>query len=83
MLHGEHMLEAVTLRNRLTGPERDIETGFLFLCLGGVPNTEWAVEVGIVRDEEGYLVTGPDLRRYGCCIGESWKVNREPVFSGN
>jgi thioredoxin reductase (NADPH) len=80
VLHGEHMLEAITLRNRLTGEERVIETGYLFLCLGGVPNTEWAAEVGIVRDEEGYLVTGPDLRRYGCRIGESWKVNREPYY---
>jgi len=35
-LHGEHMLEAVTLRNRLTGEERTIEMSFLFLCLGGV-----------------------------------------------
>jgi thioredoxin reductase (NADPH) len=79
-LHGEHMLEAVTLINRRTGAERTIETGFLFLCLGGLPNTEWAVEVGIVRDEEGYLVTGPDLRRYGCCTGETWKVNRDPYY---
>jgi thioredoxin reductase (NADPH) len=38
-LHGEHMLEAVTLRNRLTGEELTIEMSFLFLCLGGVPNT--------------------------------------------
>jgi hypothetical protein len=29
------------------------------------PNTQWAKEVGIVRDEEGYLVTGPDLRKFG------------------
>ncbi len=52
---------------------------FLFLCLGGVPNTEWAVEVGVVRDEEGYLVTGPDLPRYGC-MRETWKLNREPYY---
>jgi hypothetical protein len=26
---------------------------------------ERAKEVGIVRDEEGYLVTGPDLRKFG------------------
>ena len=67
------------LTNRLTGDERTVKTSFLFLCLGGVPNTEWAVEVGIIRDEQGYLVTGPDLHRYGV-IGESWKLNREPYY---
>jgi len=44
-----------------------------------LPNTEWAVEVGVVRDEEGYPVTGPDLPRYGC-MGETWKLNREPYY---
>ena len=63
-LHGDDMLRAVTLRNSETGEERIIETSFLFLCLGGVPNTQWAKAVGIVRDEEGYLVTGPEIRKY-------------------
>ena len=62
-LHGDDMLRAVTVRNCETGEERTIETSFLFLCLGGVPNTQWAKEVGIIRDEQGYLVTGPDLRK--------------------
>jgi thioredoxin reductase (NADPH) len=78
-LHGDDMLRAVTLRNCETGDERMIETSFLFLCLGGVPNTQWAKEVGIVRDEEGYLVTGPDLRKFGLPT-ETWKLNREPYY---
>jgi thioredoxin reductase (NADPH) len=78
-LHGDDMLQAVTLRNCETGEERMIETSFLFLCLGGVPNTQWAKEVGIVRDEDGYLVTGPDLRKFGT-PGEAWKLNREPYY---
>src|SRR6476660_567805 len=78
-LHGDDMLRAVTLRNCETGEERTIETSFLFLCLGGVPNTQWANEVGIVRDEEGYLVTGPDLRKFST-PGETWKLNREPYY---
>ena len=78
-LHGDDMLRAVTLRNCETGEERMIETSFLFLCLGGVPNTQWAKEVGIVRDEEGYLVTGPDLRKFSS-PGETWKLNREPYY---
>ena len=64
-LHGDDMLRAITIRNCETGEERTIETSFLFLCLGGVPNTQWAKEVGIIRDEQGYLVTGPDFRKFG------------------
>ncbi len=78
-LLGDDMLRAVTIRNCETGEERTIETSFLFLCLGGVPNTQWAKEVGISRDEQGYLVTGPDLRKFGP-VTESWKLNREPYF---
>ena len=78
-LRGDDMLRAVTVRNCETGEERTIETSFLFLCLGGVPNTQWAKEVGIIRDEQGYLVTGPDLRKFGPVI-ESWKLNREPYY---
>ena len=78
-LHGDDMLRAITIRNYETGEERTIETSFLFLCLGGVPNTQWAKEVGIIRDEQGYLVTGPDLRKFSPVI-ESWKLNREPYY---
>jgi thioredoxin reductase (NADPH) len=78
-LHGDDMLRAITIHNCETGEERSIETSFLFLCLGGVPNTQWAKEVGIIRDEQGYLVTGPDLRKFGP-VNESWKLNREPYY---
>ena len=63
----------------MTGEERLIESSFLFRCLGGVPHSLWAKEVGIVRDEEGYLVTGPDLRKFST-PGETWKLNREPYY---
>jgi thioredoxin reductase (NADPH) len=78
-LHGDDVLRAITIRNCETGEERTIETSFLFLCLGGVPNTQWAKEVGIVRDEQGYLVTGPDLRKFSS-LAEIWKLNREPYY---
>ncbi len=78
-LHGDEMLHAVMLRNMKTGEQRTIETSSLFLCLGGVPNTEWAEAVGIVRDEEGYLVTGPDLGR-GDTLPANWTLNREPYY---
>jgi thioredoxin reductase (NADPH) len=78
-LQGEEVLRSVTARNKLTQEERMIETSWLFLCLGGVPHTEWAKEVGIVRDDAGYLVTGPDLSMNG---GRplNWPLDRSPFY---
>ncbi|HXJ44248.1 MAG TPA: FAD-dependent oxidoreductase [Bryobacteraceae bacterium] len=78
-LHGNGALEAVTLRNNRTGDTRRAETRNLFLCLGGVPYTEWADAVGIVRDSEGYLMTGPDLLKDGKWP-ELWQLDRAPYY---
>ena len=81
-LHGDDILRAITIRNCETGEERTIETSFLFLCLGGVPNTQWAKEVGIVRDEQGYLVTGPDLRKFSSA-GRDLEAQPRTLLSGD
>jgi thioredoxin reductase (NADPH) len=78
-LQGDDGLTAVTVRNAKTGEERRIDTRWLFLCLGGVPHTQWAADVGIVRDEEGYLVTGPDLMTDGE-LPKSWEHDRNPYY---
>jgi thioredoxin reductase (NADPH) len=78
-LHGDRILRAVTLRNNETGEKRIVETCWLFLCLGGTPRTDWAEEVGIVRDDAGYLVTGPDLLRNGD-RPPNWPLNRDPYY---
>lgn len=78
-LHGTNRLEAITLTNKETGQQRTVETCWLFLCLGGSPNTEWAGDVGIVRDEQCYLVTGPDLRKHEV-LTKKWPLDREPYY---
>jgi thioredoxin reductase (NADPH) len=78
-LQGESQLRAVTLRNNETGGEMVVETSWLFLCLGGMPHTDWAVEVGIIRDEAGYLMTGPDLQKNGK-RPENWQLDRDPYY---
>jgi len=78
-LEGDHMLRAIRLKDRTTEEEWTAETNWLFLCLGGIPNTQWAAEVGIVRDQGGYLMTGPDLLRNGYGT-RNWTLNREPYY---
>lgn len=78
-LHGHNVLRAITLRNKQTDKEWVEETSWLFLCLGGIPQTQWALEVGIVRDEAGYIVTGPDLLKNGQ-RPDNWKLDRDPYY---
>ena len=78
-LHGDETLQAVTVRNHVTGEVREIETHWLFVCIGGVPQTEWAIEAGVIRDEAGYIVTGPDLLR-GRERPANWPLDRDPHY---
>jgi thioredoxin reductase (NADPH) len=76
---GDTMLGEITLADCATGVKRRVKTRWLFICIGGVPQTSWAIEAGIVRDDKGYLVTGPDLMRNGA-PPERWPLDREPYF---
>jgi thioredoxin reductase (NADPH) len=78
-LGGKDCLEEVTLKNRDTGEERKINSRWLFACIGGEPHTNWADEAGIVRDEAGYLVTGPDLIQAGKRPA-NWPLDRDPYY---
>ena len=78
-LHGREMLEEITLADRAGGAERNAKTRWLFICIGGVPQTQWAVEAGVTRDGNGYIVTGPDLLRDGK-RPERWPLDRDPYF---
>jgi thioredoxin reductase (NADPH) len=78
-LHGDDMLRAITLRNNQTGEDKTVDTTRLFLCLGGEPQTNWAAELGISRDSEGYLVTGPDLLQDGG-YPKPWPLERSPYY---
>jgi thioredoxin reductase (NADPH) len=78
-LQGDRFLESVTLRNNTSGETQNISVKGLFVSIGGDPQTDWATEVGIIRDEGGYLVTGPDLLKEGRPPA-SWPLERHPYY---
>jgi thioredoxin reductase (NADPH) len=43
-LEGDSLLRAITLQNRLTGEKKIFRTRWLFVCIGGLPHTDWALE---------------------------------------
>ena len=77
-LHGDRTLQAITLRNNKTGKEWTAQTSWLFLCLGGAPQTQWAAEAGVLCDSGGYIITGPDLLRNGKRPA-NWSLDRDPL----
>jgi thioredoxin reductase (NADPH) len=76
-LDGDQILRRITLRNNKTGEERVMETSWLFLCLGGVPQTQWAAQAGVICDSRGYILTGSDLLKNDK-PPESWVLDRRP-----
>jgi thioredoxin reductase (NADPH) len=78
-LEGDETLRAITLTNLRTHESKRYETQWLFVCIGGAPRTEWATEVKIVRDEAGYIVTGPDLQFNGH-LSDGWPLDRHPYY---
>lgn len=57
----------------------EVETGRLFVCIGGAPNTAWASITRIARDENGFVVTGPDLTADDLERSE-WPLERPPFY---
>ncbi|MCA1005659.1 FAD-dependent oxidoreductase [Rhodococcus hoagii] len=56
---GDH-LERITLRDNTTGRSESVDAQWLFLFIGAAPRTDWLDGV-VVRDDNGYVVSGPDL----------------------
>ena len=77
-IYGDTQLEALQITNKAGGTQI-VSADRLFVCIGGAPNTEWAKDTMIVRDRNGYLVTGADLSdfpRFESC----WPLERRPYF---
>jgi thioredoxin reductase (NADPH) len=66
-------LSAVTLSGGETLPADS-----LFICIGGVPRTGWAADLGVATDAAGYLLTGPDLLQGGA-RPPGWPLDRDPL----
>jgi thioredoxin reductase (NADPH) len=71
-LEGDDRLRETTIRNRETGEIRREGCASVFVFIGAKPHTEWLPPT-ILRDDRGYVVTGPGLRR-----APQWTLDRDP-----
>jgi thioredoxin reductase (NADPH) len=47
---GDDWLRNVTLRDTVTGVRRTLDAHAVFICIGGVPHTEWLRHAGVLVD---------------------------------
>jgi thioredoxin reductase (NADPH) len=77
-VEGNSTLREVRLKSLATGEVRHVPTRWLFICIGGEPQTEWASRVGILRDKAGYILTGSDLDYAE--HSATWPLHRAPFY---
>jgi thioredoxin reductase (NADPH) len=76
--HGADHLEQVTLLDARTGEHTTYPANHLFVFIGGEPRTQW-LDGAIVRDERGFIPTGPGLLEDGR-RPHGWTLDRDPYF---
>jgi len=76
--HGTDHLEQVTLLDAETGERTTHPASHLFVFIGGAPRTSW-LDGSVVRDEHGFIPTGPALVEDGR-RPHGWTLDRDPYF---
>ncbi len=72
---GNGHLESLTLSDRQSGVGEDRAASWLFVFIGAAPRTEFLGE-RVLRDRNGFVVTGPDVLRAG--PEQRWPLERTP-----
>jgi thioredoxin reductase (NADPH) len=65
---------------KVCGPEGEetVPANGLFIFIGAAPNTDWLPDT-IMRDGNGFLLSGPDLKVDGK-MAKGWTQNRDPYL---
>jgi thioredoxin reductase (NADPH) len=71
---GEDMLEAIDIRDAVSGETTRLASGGLFVFIGADAETGW-LPAEIALDERGYVLTGPDLKAEA-----GWPLERDPYL---
>jgi thioredoxin reductase (NADPH) len=77
-VHGETNLQSLKLVNSQTGEKEIVPATALFIFIGAMPHTNWLAEQ-IQRDEQGFILTGPDLKDTGK-RPQGWGLTRLPFL---
>ena len=71
---GDGRLEHLVLRDGADGSEETVDADALLLMIGARPHTDW-LPPDVARDEQGFVLTGTDLRD-----DTAWPLDRSPFL---
>src|SRR3954454_3316076 len=72
--HGEVSLEAIDVRQRISDETARLASGGLYIFIGADAQTDW-LPPEIALDEQGYVLTGSEMRGTG-----RWSHDRDPYL---
>jgi thioredoxin reductase (NADPH) len=72
--HGDALLEALDVLNTATGDTTRLASAGLFIFIGADAETAW-LPPEIALDQNGYVLTGADVRAAG-----RWQLDRDPYL---
>lgn len=75
---GADHLEWLRLVDVATGVEEEVKANWLYAFIGAQPRTDWLGDT-IVRDERGFILTGPDVAALGG-DRQRWPLRRAPFL---
>jgi thioredoxin reductase (NADPH) len=77
-VHGQGKLEDIVVQNNVTGETRTLKGAALFVFIGVKPQSEVVADL-VLRDDKGYILTGPDLLAGGK-RPKGWPLDRDPYM---
>ena len=75
---GSDHLEWLRVADHQRGLEETVAGSWLFVFIGAAPCTDWLGKT-VERDENGFVLTGPDLLKDGQ-LPADWPLDRQPYF---
>jgi len=75
---GTTRLESLVLQHTKTKDCRTVPAQSLFVLIGALPYTDWLGDT-VLRDEHGFILSGPDLVRDGS-LPPAWPLARAPYL---
>jgi thioredoxin reductase (NADPH) len=77
---GASNLEGITIHDANGGADETVPASALFIFIGAEPRTDWVAGV-LLRDAQGYILTGSDLPRPPTSSRpEGWSLDRDPFL---
>ena len=76
-VNGDEKLESLEIIDSLSGQVRTFPANSLFLLIGGQPYMDGLASL-LARDQNGFIVTGPDLEKHNRFLSD-WTITRRPL----